>query len=144
MAPQNCRSAPENCVQWLSTLCQCAYHCFPSNALPWLHFRVTHNFLSKTSLKPGFRRNKKSHDRLVFPSFHWRIADVSAVKQRPWRQKWTIEAAVQDVELRVVVVEAWAPKIYPRVTLASASTLLGSVVRREEEEENWLYLWRES
>ncbi len=29
----------------------------------------------------------------------------------------------------VVVVEASAPKVYPRVTLASASTLSGSVVR---------------
>ncbi len=29
----------------------------------------------------------------------------------------------------VVVVEAKAPKVYPRVTLASASTLSGSVVR---------------
>ncbi len=33
-----------------------------------------------------------------------------------------------DVE-DVVVVEASAPKVYPRVTLASASTLSGSVVR---------------
>ncbi len=31
--------------------------------------------------------------------------------------------------MRVVVVEASAPKVYPRVTLASASTLSGSVVR---------------
>ncbi len=40
--------------------------------------------------------------------------------------------ATQDARLTVavvVVVEASAPKIYPRVTLASASTLSGSVVR---------------
>ncbi len=33
------------------------------------------------------------------------------------------------VVVAVVVVEASAPKIYPRVTLASASTPSGSVVR---------------
>ncbi len=33
------------------------------------------------------------------------------------------------VSAAVVVVEASAPKVYPRVTLASASTLSGSVVR---------------
>ncbi len=39
-----------------------------------------------------------------------------------WRQRVQIPAVV-------VVVEASAPKVYPRVTLASASTLSGSVVR---------------
>ncbi len=33
------------------------------------------------------------------------------------------------VVVGVIVVEASAPKVYPRVTLASASTLSGSVVR---------------
>ncbi len=34
-----------------------------------------------------------------------------------------------DAAAVVVVVEASAPKVYPRVTLVSASTLSGSVVR---------------
>ncbi len=49
---------------------------------------------------------------------------VFAIKRHSFDVKW----CMYDGSV-VVVVEASAPKVYPRVTLASASTLSGSVVR---------------
>ncbi len=46
-----------------------------------------------------------------------------------------VVVVVVFVVVVVVVVEASAPKVYPRVTLASASTLSGSVVRTLSGEE---------
>ncbi len=43
--------------------------------------------------------------------------------------RWIYVILVGRVDAVVVVVEASAPKVYPRVTLASAGTLSGSVVR---------------
>ncbi len=44
-------------------------------------------------------------------------------------KKWLVEISGGKLVVADVVVEASAPKVYPRVTLASASTLSGSVVR---------------
>ncbi len=60
---------------------------------------------------------------------------INTVLKKSWNKKLLRTKAkllycfTADVVVVVVVVEASAPKVYPRVTLASTSTLSGSVVR---------------